>query len=197
MLVSELVFRILAEIAPDRVPADSGAMPTWQFYVNGFRRNGEGFALHQHAFGGQGGRPGADGLPAVSFPYNVRNVSVEWSETETPILFERRELIACDPSPAFPPSFRDLTGRVHRELQLPAGGVPSHLRQVREVGGGASAVEEMQPPLYPGLQGVADHRPQWSDPGAAGNEQKLPLHRVGRKNERAERPLDRKPRAAP
>jgi N-methylhydantoinase B len=93
MLVSELVFRILAEIAPDRVPADSGAMPTWQFYVNGFRRNGEGFALHQHAFGGQGGRPGADGLPAVSFPYNVRNVSVEWSETETPILFERRELI--------------------------------------------------------------------------------------------------------
>jgi N-methylhydantoinase B len=94
MLVSELVFRILAEVAPDRVPADSGAMPTWQFYVNGFRRNGEGFALHQHAFGGQGGRPGADGLPAVSFPYNVRNVSVEWSETETPILFERRELIA-------------------------------------------------------------------------------------------------------
>jgi N-methylhydantoinase B len=68
-------------------------MPTWQFYVNGFRRGGEGFALHQHAFGGQGGRPGADGLPAVSFPYNVRNVSVEWSEAETPILFERRELI--------------------------------------------------------------------------------------------------------
>jgi N-methylhydantoinase B/oxoprolinase/acetone carboxylase alpha subunit len=41
-----------------------------------------------------GGRPGADGLAAVSFPYNVRNVSVEWSETETPVLFVRRELIA-------------------------------------------------------------------------------------------------------
>jgi len=41
-----------------------------------------------------GGRPGADGLGAVSFPYNVRNVSVEWSESETPVLFERRELIA-------------------------------------------------------------------------------------------------------
>ncbi|MSO77670.1 MAG: hydantoinase B/oxoprolinase family protein [Alphaproteobacteria bacterium] len=93
MLVSELVFRILAEIAPERVPADSGSMPTWQFYVNGFRRNGEAWALHQHAFGGMGGRPGADGLGAVSFPYNVRNVSVEWSETETPVLFLRRELI--------------------------------------------------------------------------------------------------------
>ena len=92
-LVSELVFRILADIAPDRVPADSGSMPTWQFYVNGSRRDGEGWALHQHAFGGMGGRPGADGLGAISFPYNVRNVSVEWSETETPVLFLRRELI--------------------------------------------------------------------------------------------------------
>jgi len=94
MLVSELVFRILAEVAPERVPADSGSMPTWQFYVSGLHRNGEAWALHQHAFGGMGGRPRADGLAAVSFPYNVRNVSVEWSETETPVLFLRRELIA-------------------------------------------------------------------------------------------------------
>ena len=93
MLVSEVMFRILADIAPDRVPADSGSMPTWQFYVNGIRRNGEAFALHQHAFGGMGGRPGLDGLASVSFPYNVRDVSVEWAELETPILFERRELI--------------------------------------------------------------------------------------------------------
>lgn len=94
MLVSELMFRILAEIAPDRVPADSGSMPTWQFYVNGVQRDGQAFALHQHAFGGMGGRPGIDGLASVSFPYNVRDVSIEWAELETPILFERRELIA-------------------------------------------------------------------------------------------------------
>ena len=31
MLVSELMFRVLSRIAPDRVPADSGSMPTWQF----------------------------------------------------------------------------------------------------------------------------------------------------------------------
>jgi N-methylhydantoinase B len=93
MLVSELMFRILAEIAPDRVPADSGSMPTWQFYVNGIRRDGGAFALHQHAFGGMGARPGMDGLAAVSFPYNVRDVSIEWAEAETPILFERRELV--------------------------------------------------------------------------------------------------------
>ena len=69
-------------------------MPTWQFYVNGVRPNGEAFALHQHAFGGMGGRPGDDGLASVSFPYNVRDVSIEWSEMETPVLYEARELIA-------------------------------------------------------------------------------------------------------
>ena len=93
MLVSELMFRVLARIAPDRVPADSGSMPTWQFYVNGVRPDGEAFALHQHAFGGMGGRPGDDGLASVSFPYNVRDVSIEWSEMETPVLYEARELI--------------------------------------------------------------------------------------------------------
>ena len=94
MRVSELMFRVLSRIAPDRVPADSGSMPTWQFYVNGVRPNGEAFALHQHAFGGMGGRPGDDGLASVSFPYNVRDVSIEWSEMETPVLYAARELIA-------------------------------------------------------------------------------------------------------
>lgn len=92
-LVGELVFRIFAQIVPSRVPADSGAVPTWQFYVNGARRDGSPFALHQHAFGGMGARPGRDGLASVSFPYNVRDVSVEWSEHETPVVFEKRELI--------------------------------------------------------------------------------------------------------
>ncbi len=78
MLVSELVFRILAEIAPDRVAAESGSMPTWQFYVNGFRRNGEGFALHQHAFGGQGGRPGADGACGGGWPPGWPSWSAAW-----------------------------------------------------------------------------------------------------------------------
>ena len=93
MLVSEPMFRVLSRIAPDRVPADSGSMPTWQFCVNGVRPTGEAFALHQHAFGGMGGRPGDDGLASVSFPYNVRDVSIEWSEMETPVLYEARELI--------------------------------------------------------------------------------------------------------
>ncbi|MSP67611.1 MAG: hydantoinase B/oxoprolinase family protein [Alphaproteobacteria bacterium] len=92
-LVGELMFRCFSQIVPDRVPADSGSVPTWQFYVNGVGRTGRAFALHQHAFGGMGARPGRDGLASVAFPYNVRDVSAEWSEMETPILIERRELI--------------------------------------------------------------------------------------------------------
>ena len=93
MLVAELMFRIFARIAPERVPAESGSLPTWQFYVSGNRPTGEGYALHQHSYGGMGGRPGRDGLSAVSFPYNVRDVSIEWSEHETPVLYHSRELI--------------------------------------------------------------------------------------------------------
>ena len=55
MLVAELMFRIFARIAPERVPAESGSLPTWQFYVSGNRPTGEGYALHQHSYGGMGG----------------------------------------------------------------------------------------------------------------------------------------------
>jgi N-methylhydantoinase B len=98
-LIAELMFRALAQVVPDRVPADSGSLPVCQFYVAGVRRNGRAFALHQHAFGGMGGRPGRDGLASISFPYNVRDVSAEWSEMETPVLIERRELLADSGGP--------------------------------------------------------------------------------------------------
>ena len=31
MVVSELLFRVLARIAPDRVPPELGSIPTWQW----------------------------------------------------------------------------------------------------------------------------------------------------------------------
>ena len=92
-LIGELMFKAFAQVVPDRVPAGSGSIPVWQFYITGVRRSGQPFALHQHLFGGMGGRPGLDGLASISFPYNVRDVSSEWSEMEAPLLIERRELI--------------------------------------------------------------------------------------------------------
>ncbi len=92
---SDLAFMALSQAAPDRTPAGSGSLPICQFYNSGLRRSGEPFLLHQHAFGGMGGRPGRDGLASVSFPNSVREVSTEAVETETPLLYERREII-CD-----------------------------------------------------------------------------------------------------
>ena len=92
---SDLAFMALSQAAPDRVPAGSGSLPVCQFYKSGLRKSGEPFMLHQHAFGGMGGRPGRDGLASVSFPNSVREVSTERSEMETPLLYEKRE-IRCD-----------------------------------------------------------------------------------------------------
>ena len=92
---SDLAFMALSQAAPDRVPASSGSLPIFQFYNSGLRRSGETFLLHQHAFGGMGGRPGRDGLASVSFPNSVREVSTEGLEIETPLLYEKRE-IRCD-----------------------------------------------------------------------------------------------------
>ena len=185
-LVSELVFRILAKIAPERVPADSGSMPTWQFYVNGLWRNGEAWALHQHAFGGMGGRPGADGLGAISFPYNVRNVSVEWSETETPILFLRRELIAdsggagrwrggpgeelaftvettADVASSVPLVLSGSAGRTRYAAQGVGGGRPGSLGRI------AVDEEPIAPTSAPDLNFMPGHVVRLQTPGGAGH----------------------------
>ena len=91
--VSDLVFEALSRAAPGRVPAGSGSLPVFQFYISGLRCTGEPFALHQHVYGGMGGRPSADGLASVSFPYSVREVSTEGLELETPLLCEMREVL--------------------------------------------------------------------------------------------------------
>lgn len=92
LLVAELILRCAFTADPQRVPAESGSLPVWQFYVTGTRADGTPFSLHQHGFGGMGARPARDGLDSISFPYNVRDVSVEGSEIETPLLITRREL---------------------------------------------------------------------------------------------------------
>lgn len=93
LMVGELTFKLLANFAPDRVPAGSGSMPTWQFYVSGREASGREFMIHTHAFGGMGARPGRDGIASVSFPYNVRDLPSEVIEAESPLMVVERELI--------------------------------------------------------------------------------------------------------
>ena len=117
-LVTDLFFKVLGEAAPDRVLAGAGNLPCVQFYLSGVRRSGAGFMLHQHAFGGMGGRPGADGPSGVGFPYSVRAVSTEGSEIETPLFFVKCEL---NPDSAGPGMWRGGLGEELVITTVPGG----------------------------------------------------------------------------
>lgn len=165
--VADLAFMALSQAAPDRVPAGSGSLPIFQFYNSGLRRSGGPFLLHQHAFGGMGGRPGRDGLASVSFPNSIREVSTEGLEIETPLFYEKRE-IRCDSGGA-----GQWRGGLGEELVMSAvpGGDVDHEKKIVFSGSGGRF---RQPP-----QGIFGGRPggraqilvdgKAVDPAALGN----------------------------
>ena len=158
-LVGELMFRIFAEMTPSRVPADFGAVPTWQFYINGARRDGSPFALHQHAFGGMGRGPAATGSPrsaspitSATSPSNGRSSRLRLSSknaSSSPIsggagqwrggLAE--ELVITAPiergaAPDQPLLLSGSAGRMRNPAQGLLGGAPGSLAAI-EIGGAA------------------------------------------------------------
>ncbi len=84
------VLNTLALALPDRVPAESG-IPLHGFTVSG-DRNGEPFSSIFFFSGGQGARPGQDGLPTLSFPTNVSNTPVEILERKLPLRIVEKSL---------------------------------------------------------------------------------------------------------
>lgn len=92
--VTDLVFGALAEVLPDRIPAE-GAGALWNFQVSARPVAGApGAAAEVLMFnsGGTGARPGLDGLSATAFPSGVRTMSVEATEQVGPIVIWRKEL---------------------------------------------------------------------------------------------------------
>ena len=87
----EIIFEALADAAPDRVLAGSGASPMWLFTISGYRGDGRPFILNTHAMGGLGARSDKDGLAAVAFPPNLQDIPTEIVENETPLIVTRRE----------------------------------------------------------------------------------------------------------
>ncbi len=92
-IVADMSYLLLGRFDPEKSLSGSGTLPTWYFHTSGVRKNGNIFMVHQHGFGGMGGRPGRDGLNTVGFPYTVRNVPVEEVENEAPLLFLGRRFI--------------------------------------------------------------------------------------------------------
>src|SRR5437764_10109405 len=94
-MLPDVVFGCLRQIVPDRVPAE-GTSCLWNLNVRGQTRSGTGgnygFSMAVTSNGGTGARFTKDGLSATAYPSGVRGTPVEIAETQTPLIFWRKEL---------------------------------------------------------------------------------------------------------
>ena len=101
-MLPDVVFGCLAQVVPDRVPAE-GAGAMWNAMIRGGATAVEpGIAAEAAVLsrdydvilfnsGGSGGRPAMDGLSTTAFPSGVRTPPVEAVETSFPLLVWRKE----------------------------------------------------------------------------------------------------------
>ena len=93
MMLPDMVFGCLRDAAPHLVPAE-GANCLWNLPFRGTRRDGTLFANSVSTTGGTGGRPGLDGLSCTGFPSGIQGTPVEIAETQSPVIFWRKEFRA-------------------------------------------------------------------------------------------------------
>lgn len=103
-MLPDVVFGCLAQIMPDRIPAE-GASCIWSLQLRGGPEARQGghtendsppataFSLLSFNSGGSGARPKKDGLSVTAFPSGVRGTSVESLENFAPVILWRKELM--------------------------------------------------------------------------------------------------------
>jgi N-methylhydantoinase B len=94
-MLPDVVFGCLRQIIPDRVPAE-GTSCLWNLNVRGETQSGSGgnygFMMAVTSNGGTGARSDKDGLSATAYPSGVRGTPVEIAESQTPLIFWKKEL---------------------------------------------------------------------------------------------------------
>lgn len=99
--MTEIIYRAMAEALPDRVIAASGGTPATMIVLYGRRNDGRPFHSVKIRGGGMGASSKQDGSHVYIFPANGANTPVEIIESDTPILIEKRELLANSGGPGF------------------------------------------------------------------------------------------------
>ncbi len=91
--VTEIIYRAMADVLPERVIAGSGGTPANMNVLYG--RHGDGRPWHSVRIrgGGMGASARADGDYVYIFPANGANTPVEILESDTPLIMEKRELV--------------------------------------------------------------------------------------------------------
>ena len=97
--LTEIVYRAMAEALPDRVIAGSGGTPATMNVFYGRRPSGQPFHSVIIRGGGTGASKRSDGESCYIFPANGANTPVEILESDTPLIIERRELLADSGGP--------------------------------------------------------------------------------------------------
>jgi N-methylhydantoinase B len=97
--LTEIIYRALAGALPDRVIAASGGTPATMNVMYGKRHDGQPFHSVRIRGGGMGASALADGHYVAIFPANGANTPVEILESDTPLIVEKRELLADSGGP--------------------------------------------------------------------------------------------------
>ena len=94
-MLPDVAFGCLAQALPGRVPAESaGSIWVLPFAgADGAAGNGSRFNVMNVGMGGIGARPGKDGLSVTAFPSGVGSIPVEVTESESPLVFWRKEFL--------------------------------------------------------------------------------------------------------
>jgi len=91
--LTEIIYRAMAEVLPNRVIAGSGGTPATMNVFYGKRNNGSPWHSVIIRGGGMGACATNDGYYDFIFPANGANTPVEIFESDTPLLVEKREII--------------------------------------------------------------------------------------------------------
>ena len=97
--LTEIIYRALAGALPDRVIAASGGTPATMNVMYGKRHDGQPFHSVRIRGGGMGASSSMDGHYVAIFPANGANTPVEILESDTPLIVEKRELLADSGGP--------------------------------------------------------------------------------------------------
>ena len=97
--LTEIIYRALASALPDRVIAASGGTPATMNVMYGKRHDGQPFHSVRIRGGGMGASSSMDGHYVAIFPANGANTPVEILESDTPLIVEKRELLADSGGP--------------------------------------------------------------------------------------------------
>jgi N-methylhydantoinase B len=97
--ITEIIYRALSKVLPDKVIAASGGTPAQMNVFYGKRNDGRPWHSVIIRGGGMGASSMSDGNYVYIFPANGANTPIEIFESDTPLIVENRELLTDSGGP--------------------------------------------------------------------------------------------------